>query len=75
MRFEQRPDLAVLDLELARRRVHVELSLGGGPPGKVVISDGLTGGTLFDKTISSEVGPNLPIPGGSGAGVAGTQPR
>ena len=75
VRFERRGALAVLDLELARHRVRIELALGDGPPGRVVITDGLTGGTLFDKMISSDVVPDLPIPGSSRSSAAGTQPR
>ncbi|HSW45811.1 MAG TPA: heparinase II/III family protein [Phycisphaerae bacterium] len=69
--FVRRGSKAFIDMDWDRRKIHVELSLADGPPGRVLLVDALTGDTLFDKSLAGEVQPNLPIPGGATISTTG----
>jgi len=63
--FERQDELAVAEVQLLDQDVRMELTLGDGPPGKVVIRDRAMHKVIFEKSLTAEVRPNLPIPGSS----------
>ncbi len=63
VRFEQQNGVAVVEVQLRDQDLRMELALGDGPPGKVVIRDRAMHKVSFERALTAEVQPNLSIPG------------
>lgn len=62
-RFEHKGKKAIVYIAFIDQNARVELSLDGDEPGMVSIQDRLTKKVLFEKSLTTSVQPNLPIPG------------
>jgi hypothetical protein len=61
--FKEQSGIATIDIPLTGHDCHVDLNLGAGRPGRVILIDRASKKIAFEKELVDRVQPNLPIPG------------
>lgn len=61
--FKEESGIATIEMPLAEHDGHVDLNLGAGRPGRVILVERAGKKILFEKELTDAVQPNMPIPG------------